>query len=385
MNKRIFLYYIILALPFLSIGQDSIPANPSGFNIKGQFSSIVHFNGGNDLPLFLSGRYIPQLNYKSVLPNNKLFDFELAANIYGNASFDPFSASDYYGKIKNYRVWVRYSARQFELRAGLQKINFGSATMLRPLMWFDQIDPRDPLGLTDGVWGILGRYYFLNNANIWFWSLYGNKNPKGWEISGTSEKTVELGGRIQVPVKIGEAGLTFHNRKADLSGLNPLFVNYSEVGENRIGFDVKLDYIIGFWIEASWINKDADIGLFKNQELLNIGMDYTFGIGNGLNATLEQLLMSYDEKAFDFENTTSFSLLNFSYPVGLFDHLNTIIYFNWNDKMMYNFVNWQKQFDKISLYLMAYWNPKNYQIPTQNTQYNLFGGKGIQIMFVLNH
>lgn len=374
---------VFLLLPYCLTGQENFTESNRTF--KGQFSAATHFNGGNDLPLLVSGRYIPQLNFKKELQNSQLLDFELAANIYGNALFNPFTASDYNGKIKDYRAWIRFSARQFEIRAGLQKINFGSATMLRPLMWFDQLDPRDPLGLTNGVWGILGRYYFLNNTNVWFWSLYGNKNPKGWEISGTSEKTVELGGRIQVPVVIGEAALTFHNRKADLSGINPLFVNYRKIQENRIGFDAKLDYIIGFWVEASWINKNADIGLFKNQELLNIGMDYTFGIGNGLNATLEQLLMSYDEKAFDFENTTSFSLLNFSYPVGLFDHLNTIIYYNWTDNKMYNFVNWQKQFDKISIYLMAYRNPKNYQIPTQNTEYNLFGGKGVQIMLVLNH
>lgn len=34
-------------------------------------------------------------------------------------------------------------------------------------MRFDQVDPRDPLKLTDGVRGLLGRYCFLNNADIW--------------------------------------------------------------------------------------------------------------------------------------------------------------------------------------------------------------------------
>jgi len=56
-------------------------------------------------------------------------------------------------------MWIRLSTKQFELRAGLQKINFGSATLLRPLMWFDKIDPRDPLQLTDGVYALLARYY----------------------------------------------------------------------------------------------------------------------------------------------------------------------------------------------------------------------------------
>jgi hypothetical protein len=72
--------------------------------------------------------------------------------------FNSFSSN---GDIKPYRLWARYSTSQLEIRAGLQKINFGSANILRPLMWFDQMDPRDPLQLTDGVWGILGRYYTL--------------------------------------------------------------------------------------------------------------------------------------------------------------------------------------------------------------------------------
>ena len=32
----------------------------------------------------------------------------------------------------------------------------------------EDIDPRDPLQLTNGVWGLLGRYYFMNNANLRF-------------------------------------------------------------------------------------------------------------------------------------------------------------------------------------------------------------------------
>ena len=73
---------------------------------------------------------------------------------------------------------------------GLQKINFGSAVLLRPLMWFDSLDPRDPLQLTDGVYAVLLRYYFPNNANLWAWALYGNDSPKGWESAATAEDTV---------------------------------------------------------------------------------------------------------------------------------------------------------------------------------------------------
>ena len=42
-----------------------------------------------------------------------------------------------------------------------QKMNFGSAIILRCLTWFNSIDPRDPLQATDGKTGPLLRYYFL--------------------------------------------------------------------------------------------------------------------------------------------------------------------------------------------------------------------------------
>ena len=385
MNKFLAILFSASILSLHLKAQDEDSEFHDSLTFQGQLSSVLHFNNGNELPLLLSGRYIPQINYNIYLKNNSLIDFEYSANIFGNAQFDPFTDNEFSGKIKNYRAWARYSTRQFELRAGLQKINFGSATMLRPLMWFDQIDPRDPLGLTDGVWGILGRYYFLNNANIWLWGLYGNNKPKGWEISGTSKNTIEIGGRIQVPVPKGETALSFHHRQADLSEISPAFANYTAVPEYRVGFDARLDLIVGLWLEGSWNTKNAELGVFTNQELLNIGTDYTFGIGNGLGAIFEQLLLSYDENPFAFKNTTSFSLLNLSYPIGLFDRLSAIIYYNWTDSKAYNFINWQKQFDKITLYLMAYWNPEVYHIPTQINEQSLYGGKGIQLMFVINH
>lgn len=389
MNEVITLFFIFLILSFQLKGQNGDSGFHDSLQFQGQISSFAHFNNGNELPLLLSGRYIPQVNYSLFLKNNQLIDFEYSANIYGNAEFDPFTDSDFNGRIKNYRAWARYSTRQFELRAGLQKINFGSASMLRPLMWFDQVDPRDPLGLTDGVWGILGRYYFLNNANIWLWGLYGNHDPKGWETAGTTKNKIEFGGRLQMPLPTGEMGFSYHQRKADFSKISSKisreFSTLNDIPESRIGFDTKLDVVVGLWLEASWVFKDAALGIFKNQETINMGTDYTFGLGNGLSATFEQLVMSYDEKAFAFENVTTFSLLNISYPVGMFNNLSAIIYYNWTDNKAYNFINWQKQFNNVTLYVMGYWNPEEYQIPTQNTEQTLFAGKGIQLMFVFNH
>ena len=142
--------FLLLILPVGSLAQDSL-------SLKGQASAWMLYNGDNNLPVYMGGRYIPQLNYDLQLKRDKHIDFEASFNINGNAGFNPFDTIKADGQVKPYRLWARYSSRQFEVRAGLQKINFGSASLLRPLMWFDQVDPRDPLKLTDGVWGVLGK------------------------------------------------------------------------------------------------------------------------------------------------------------------------------------------------------------------------------------
>ena len=380
MLKRIYILTagFVFSVSAYSSSQDSL-------SVKGQLSGWLNYNGANSLPLYSGARYIPQVNYNLQFEKNRHIDFEASLNINGSAGFHPFDSIKSSGRLKPYRLWARYSSQQFELRIGLQKINFGSASILRPLMWFDRIDPRDPLKLTDGVWGVLGRYYFLNNANIWLWSLYGNKNPKGWEIFDTNIKYPEFGGRIQIPVPAGEAALSYHHRVADTRSLAGIVDPFSTVVENRIGFDMKFDLVVDLWLEGSWVTKNKDLGIYTNQEIFNAGTDYTFGIGKGLYVIYEQLLASNDRTPFGFQNTSTFSLISMSYPVSIFDNINAIVYYDWKNRNTYNFLNWQKQFNNISLYLMGYWNPKDYRIPAQGEGQNLFAGRGVQLMLVFNH
>jgi hypothetical protein len=376
--RSILLCLLCLACTGTLTAQDSL-------TFKGQLSAWALYNGGLDLPVYMGGRYIPQLNYEIQLKDDRLIDFEASANINGNFGFHPFDTISSDGTIKPYRLWGRYSSQQFEMRVGLQKINFGSAQLIRPLMWFDEVDPRDPLGLTDGVWGALARYYFLNNTNVWIWSLYGNNNPRGWDFAGTHQGIPEFGGRIQTPIPAGEAAISYHHRVSDTRGVNPAIPEFAKVQENRIGFDVKVDLVVGAWLEGSWVNSNENLDMFTNQEILIAGVDYTFGVGNGIYVIFEQLLASYDEKAFTFLNTTNYSLLSVSYPLGLFSNIQGIVYFDWDNTSLYNFINLQRDFRNFSLYLMAYWNPEDYRIPTQKIEQNLYAGRGIQIMFVLNH
>lgn len=360
-------------------------AGQPGFTYKGQASAWGNVNRGNDLPVWLGARYISQGNYKIDFEQSRFIDFEASLNINGSAGFMPFDSLESEGRIKPYRAWARYATNQFELRLGLQKINFGSASMLRPLMWFDQVDPRDPLQLTDGVWGLLGRYYFLNNANIWLWGLYGNEGPKTWEIGKTVERTPEFGGRVQVPIPKGEAAFSFHRRRADLTMPDFSIPGFSDINENRYGFDLKMDVEVGLWLEAAWINKRQNIGMFSNQQIINLGADYTFGIGNGLNLTIEQLLFSYDQKPFAFENDNHFTAAALRYPISIFDNIGAIMYYDWTNGNLYNFANWQRQFNKFSFYLMAFWNPEIFQLPQQSEGAKMFAGKGFQVMLVYNH
>jgi len=370
---------------FHTSGQEANGELSDTFRISGQLSTWLNLNTGSELPLATGGRYIPAMNYGIYTPADKLIDLEVSANLSGDLSFRPFSEADAGALIKPYRAWIRYSGDQLELRLGLQKINFGSATMLRPLMWFDQMDPRDPLRLTDGVWALLGRYYFLNNVNIWLWGLYGNNKPRGWETVPVNSNYPEFGGRIQTPVPGGEAAFTFHHRTADNRGMILFSDFHDRIPEDKFAFDARWDLVTGIWVEGSWTRKGRDLGLFTNQVIINAGMDYTFGIGNGLYASFEQLLFSMDKKAFSLDNRRSLSLASLNYPVGLFDRIGAIVYYDWTGRNVYNFLSWQKQLDNIIFYMMAYWNPSSAILPSGTGTGNMFSGKGLQLMFVFNH
>jgi hypothetical protein len=355
------------------------------FSYKGQLSIYSHVNPDNNYPWWNGGRYLPQVNFRIPSETEWLIDFEASANLYGNIGVKDLNSFSSNGDIKPYRLWARFSTSQIEVRAGLQKINFGSASILRPLMWFDQMDPRDPLQLTDGVWGILGRYYTMSNATFWLWALYGNENPKGWELVKTNRRIPEAGGRIQIPAGSGEAALSYHYRVADSRELADAGFQHAKIPEHRFGFDARFDRVVGYWLEATWKTMGSNMGILTNQEILNVGVDYTLGLGNGLTLVYEQLVAAYDEKPFRFNRSVTFSLLNASYPVGLSNNISYILYYDWRNSAAYNFVNWQKQFNRITLHLMGYVNPNNYRIPTITTSEILYAGTGIQILLVFNH
>jgi hypothetical protein len=377
-------YILFISVMLLLWTQQALPQT---IGWQGQLSGWVTVNPGQSFQTQIGLRYIPDLSIEKTISEKYALNSEISLNSFGSSLLHSFDDIDTAGKLKPYRIWLRFSSSQFEVRAGLQKINFGSATLLRPLMWFDRIDPRDPLQITDGVYGLLGRYYFLNNASIWLWGLYGNDETKGWEVIPSDKNSLEYGGRVQVPLFTGEIAATYHHREADLQ--NQMFANPVSskhlIPEDRIGLDGKLDIGIGLWFEGVLIHRDIDISLLRYQRLYNFGVDYTFGLGNGLHVMSEYFTLETSDKALSGGDGISFSAVSLNYPLGLFDNLTGMIYFDWEHENWYRFVNFQRTFDNWSFYVIGFWNPDQFQIYQNQPEQNLYAGKGLQLMVVFNH
>ncbi len=330
-------------------------------------------------------RYIPKLELQIPINEKLKFDAEASADFFGTGTWNR-DSSVWDGRVKPYRIWGRISGDQFEVRAGLQKINFGSASMLRPLMWFDQIDPRDPLQITPGVYGILGRYYFLNNANIWLWMLYGNNKRKGWEIIPSVKNKPEFGLRVQLPVPNGELATTYHYRVADVEKIYSLpHGENPHAREKRLALDGKFDVLVGLWFEAALTHQEIHLPELKYKRALNLGMDYTFGLGTGLNLMTEFFTFVYSEHALTGGEKISFSALSANYQFNIFTGISGILFYDWTNKDLYNFINWSWQFDRWTFYLMGFWNPQRFNIYQGLEGTNLYAGKGLQLMIVFNH
>jgi len=378
MPRPIRLTLFVAALAGVSAGQK--------LDFNGQASGWLTFNRDTSCQVQTGLRYIPSLSIS--LP--PYLDAELSVNAFASAqarSLDTADTTD--ARAKPYRVWARFSTSRFEARAGLQKISFGSATLLRPLQWFDRIDPRDPLGLTDGVWGLLGRYYFQNNTNVWAWGLLGDSVPKGWETYGSSQWKPEFGGRAQVPIPRGEVAATYHHRALDYSRTLHIPEFHNEQEEDRLGLDVKMDFGIGLWFEGTLVGETYRTDYGDDSRIwtraVTLGADYTVGIGSGLGVMAEHMLAGHSWEPLGFGGDAHFSALMLSYPLSLLDNIRGFVYFDWKNQDLYRFVGWERTLDSWVFSAAVFWNPDRPQGLTGQPNSGAAGGKGLQLMVAFNH
>ncbi|MBU4404928.1 MAG: hypothetical protein L6428_16415 [Candidatus Aminicenantes bacterium] len=350
-------------------------------DLKQQCSAWFSLNDDKPLTPRFGLRYQPTLSLAKAMGGEWKLDSEISLDMYASGSAPAWKDPNLNGEINPYRLWLRLSHSQFEARLGLQKINFGSATVFRPLMWFDRIDPRDPLQVTTGVYGLLLRYYFKNNANIWLWGLYGNPDVKGWETQQTADDTPEFGGRFQAPLFSGEAGVTVHCRRLDPGS----DVAARRPAEKRLALDGKWDIGVGLWAEAAFVHRDDPAAARPWQRSFALGIDYTFALGNGLYLLAEQYFsQGATSPVGNGNNGISFSALQARYPLGLLDSLAAVVYFDWRQEQLYSFLNWQRTYDRWQFHVMLFWNPRQAQIVQTQSGNNPFSGRGLQLMAVWN-
>lgn len=380
----------VFSLLLLCAGNLLAQKDSASISFNGQLTAWGIMQFENPLSIWCGGRFVPTVLGNYSFSENSGIDFEASLNLNGTAGFAILEPHTLLWQLKPYRVWARYSGQNWEVRAGLQKINFGSAKMFRPLMWFDGMDVRDPLQLTDGVYGVLGKYFFQNNANLWLWGLIGNKNPKGYELWGSSQWNPEIGGRFQMPAGTGQIAVSTNFRKAQVRNwASNLWNDFTPMNESRIGLDGKWDVGIGLWFESSVTLTDTQNQhfplLFKVQDMWNLGADYTFPVGNGIGATVEYFRYHAGEQFIVAGNSVDVLGTMLTYPVSMLDNLSGMVFYLPGQNKWMNYLSWGRTYDNFNIYGIAYWNPTDVQlVSAQSASRNMFAGKGIQLMVSYN-
>jgi len=337
-------------------------------DFKGQLS--LRGSGWNSNNVWYGGmgvQYIPNLQISKQISLASSVDFEVS--VYGYINKEAGVASD---DFRPYRFNLRYTTQQSETQLGLQKINFGPAQLLRSLMWFDRQSPTDPMNIAEGVWALRYRYGFLNNANIWLWGLYGNDSPKGYEAYGSARNKPEFGGRFQTPVPKGEMAMSFHSRTVNGTP--------KDFRENRFALDGRWDVIVGAWFEAT-VQHQAIACPFNYTKMLTLGLDYTFGIGNGMYILGEHMVSQLSNELAKSDADAKLSALMLSYPLGMFDSLSLMGFYSWESQDVFQYASWQRAYDSIIVNMALFHFPES-QISMINS---VGGGFGAQLMIIYNH
>ena len=249
--------------------------------------------------------------------------------------------------LKSYRYWVRVSTAQSELRVGLQRLSFGTAQVLRPLMWFDQINPTDESEETRGVTAILARHYLSNNGSLWAWGILSDGRIKGNELIGSEDNSIEFGGRISYPIGNQDIGVVFHQRKlrAELAG--------QKATEQRLGMDFRADWAFGLWLESSVSHfSKAAMLPYENSVTTSLGIDYTISAGNGLYLLWENLIShAGGEQVSSLRNRDALAAIMMDYPLGLLDKVTLLNIYDYKAQKSLHTVIFRRAYDYLGFEL----------------------------------
>lgn len=244
-----------------------------------------------------------------------------------------------------YRYWLRASTAHTEFRLGLQRINFGSARLIRPLQWFDKLDPLDLLEQTEGAKAGLAKAYFPNNSTLWLWAILSDGKPKGNELIATTKDKLDYGLRYEFPLWSAETGLSLNHR--------PIFSPDSaqKATESRLGLDIRYDTFAGLWLESS-ANYAPELETKWSLQSV-IGADYTLGLGNGLYVLAESGIKHSSDELSSLHITELSSSVMVNYPLGLLDTIHYLAFANWDTHLQTHALVLRRSYDKLAIELRA--------------------------------
>ncbi|NOZ73969.1 MAG: hypothetical protein GXO90_01125 [FCB group bacterium] len=277
-----------------------------------------------------------------------------------------------------YRAQFRIGGSSWDGRVGLQQLNFGPGRYLRSLQWFDTLDPRDPLQLSNGVWGLRIKKYFQNSA-LQFWALDNTPVHRGFEWISGADQAPEWGGRYLLSSH-GDWGLTFHSRNIHIP--SELGNGTSEDGsEWRVALDGVWDVGPGIWFEGVSVSRNLQQNPDWNQErFITIGADYTIPLANGITVSGEYFSTSLGDLTNPI-HTTNLAAAEIRSSINISDQISWILFSNWQNGWQVSTISWQRILDSWIIYC-------GWIIQSGSQSINIPGlgsGGGFTLLLVFNH
>ena len=96
-------------------------------------------------------------------------------------------------------------------------------------------------------------------------------------------------------------------------------------------------------------------------------------------------MITTSQKKWEWEDNVQFSAVHVSYPIGFFDSLSTICYYNWDENQWAPYLNWTRTLDTLDItaslfkYLETEQTPLGLNRETENM------GSGGQVLLVYHH
>lgn len=347
----------------------------------GELSLLASATGTEGQNIQLQSRYLPTFQKQGILSEVWDYNLELRWQLQWNSRLDMLDFSDANTLIEPYRVAVNLQSSRSEIILGLQKINFGSAKILRPLMWFDSLNPTDPLEITSGVTGLTARHYFDSGWSSQLWLLIPG-DPIGWEAFADQSNTLEAGGRISLPVFRGQIGVAADYRVADGSRIDAAS---PDIAELKLGVDGFWDAGIGLWLESAYTNQQQASATLMEQLMTTVGADYTFWVGNGIFLTLENLNINTWNSPLSTDQNMNLSSLLVSYSPTMFDQLSCMVFMNWQSETPLFYLSWGQTYDALRWTVGGFWTDVQSGAGNAAALNTDISGTGIQVIVAYNH